>query len=108
MYLKFAALAYFRTRNSNLKSVSNKNQLEILIKFETSVLKFYKTLVREFLYKFLYVLLLCIYKASKPFSTEDHWTSLTFIHPKVVLTRNHRSIKNTVLTNFLSIKGFLN
>ena len=29
MYLKFSAQAYFRTRNSNLKSVSNKNQLEI-------------------------------------------------------------------------------
>ena len=29
MYLKFSAHAYFRTRNSNLKSVSNKNQLEI-------------------------------------------------------------------------------
>ena len=29
MYLKFSAYAYFRTRNSNLKSVSNKNQLEI-------------------------------------------------------------------------------
>ena len=35
--LLFSAHAYFRTRNSNLKSVSNKNQLEILIKFETSV-----------------------------------------------------------------------
>ena len=29
MYLKFSAHAYFRTRNSNLKSVSNKNKLEI-------------------------------------------------------------------------------
>ena len=29
MYLKFSVHAYFRTRNSNLKSVSNKNQLEI-------------------------------------------------------------------------------
>ena len=29
MYLKFSSHAYFRTRNSNLKSVSNKNQLEI-------------------------------------------------------------------------------
>ena len=29
MYLKFSAHAYFRTRNSNLKSVYNKNQLDI-------------------------------------------------------------------------------
>ena len=29
MYLEFSAHAYFRTRNSKLKSVSNKNQLEI-------------------------------------------------------------------------------
>ena len=29
MYLKFSVHAYFRSRNSNLKSVSNKNQLEI-------------------------------------------------------------------------------
>ena len=29
MYLKFSAHAYFRTRNSNLKSISNIKQLEI-------------------------------------------------------------------------------
>ena len=48
MYLKFSAHAYFRTRNSNLKSVSNINQLEIsrnLIRDNRIVSKQFRTLI---------------------------------------------------------------